>query len=248
VSYSKIALIYLLFASTFSIALLPEHTLVALTAEDGLVESYGALAFFIAAVFFWVAWSRSEGFGNRLGRIHFRKNAAYLLLAVLFFFAAGEEISWGQRLFGWATPESLAEINRQGETNIHNLAPFQHGAVIDIYLFFNLFWIGLCVGVPLLALAQPIRQLFERLGVPVTQLWIGGLMLGSYLVFKLVAQSFEEGDARHGLNELKEANTAAGLALMALFEMIKVARAGREEAPDEQAPIAGLSTPERGLS
>lgn len=34
---------------------------------------------------------------------------------------AMEEISWGQRLFGFATPERLAEMNWQGEFNFHNL-------------------------------------------------------------------------------------------------------------------------------
>jgi hypothetical protein len=45
----------------------------------------------------------------------------YLLGAVAAVFIAGEEISWGQRILGWATPEQLAELNRQGETNIHNI-------------------------------------------------------------------------------------------------------------------------------
>lgn len=45
----------------------------------------------------------------------------YLVGAVAAVFIAGEEISWGQRIFGWATPHELAELNRQGETNIHNI-------------------------------------------------------------------------------------------------------------------------------
>ena len=32
-----------------------------------------------------------------------------------------EEISWGQRLFGFATPERLAEMNWQSEFNLHNV-------------------------------------------------------------------------------------------------------------------------------
>ena len=32
----------------------------------------------------------------------------------------GEEISWGQHLFGWETPDHWMEINDQGETNFHN--------------------------------------------------------------------------------------------------------------------------------
>jgi len=35
---------------------------------------------------------------------------------------AGEEISWGQHYFGWATPESWTNVNDQQETNLHNTA------------------------------------------------------------------------------------------------------------------------------
>ena len=41
-------------------------------------------------------------------------------LACLYF--AGEEISWGQWIFGWATPEQIASLNDQGETNFHNMS------------------------------------------------------------------------------------------------------------------------------
>ena len=34
---------------------------------------------------------------------------------------AMEEISRGQRLFGFATPETLAQMNWQGEFNLHNI-------------------------------------------------------------------------------------------------------------------------------
>jgi len=41
------------------------------------------------------------------------------LAGVGFFFLAGEEISWGQRVFGFATPGDFAG-NHQDETNLHN--------------------------------------------------------------------------------------------------------------------------------
>jgi hypothetical protein len=45
----------------------------------------------------------------------------WLLLFVLGgIYLGGEEASWGQHYFGWATPESWATINRQQETNLHN--------------------------------------------------------------------------------------------------------------------------------
>ena len=35
-----------------------------------------------------------------------------------------EEMSWGQMIFNWGTPELLDSLNRQQETNMHNLAVF----------------------------------------------------------------------------------------------------------------------------
>ena len=46
---------------------------------------------------------------------------AFLCLAALAcFYIAGEEMSWGQHIFHWNTPEYWAELNRQDETNLHN--------------------------------------------------------------------------------------------------------------------------------
>ena len=45
-----------------------------------------------------------------------------LVLAGLACFAiAGEELSWGQWIFHWETPDALAQVNLQNETNLHNL-------------------------------------------------------------------------------------------------------------------------------
>ena len=41
-----------------------------------------------------------------------------LVLGCIYY--AGEEISWGQHWFGWATPEVWQNVNDQGETNLHN--------------------------------------------------------------------------------------------------------------------------------
>ena len=40
------------------------------------------------------------------------------ILACIYF--AGEEISWGQWYFQWSTPDAFVDINKQGETNLHN--------------------------------------------------------------------------------------------------------------------------------
>jgi hypothetical protein len=46
---------------------------------------------------------------------------ATLALALFCLFVAGEEISWGQRLFGFRPPNYFLEQNYQQEANLHNL-------------------------------------------------------------------------------------------------------------------------------
>jgi hypothetical protein len=77
-----------------------------------------------------------------------------LLLVLVTLVLAGEELSWGQRIFDWATPVSYAAINAQGETNLHNLAT---------QLFQNTWYFGgwlLLVAFPFLR--QPLSKLLKK--------------------------------------------------------------------------------------
>jgi hypothetical protein len=51
--------------------------------------------------------------------------AVWILIALGAFFIAGEEISWGQRIFNVHTPKVWQELNRQGELTLHNLYIFK---------------------------------------------------------------------------------------------------------------------------
>lgn len=58
----------------------------------------------------------------------------FCVIAIIFgIFIAGEEISWGQRIFDIETPDTLKEINNQNETTIHNVE-----GTVDIFRFFTL--------------------------------------------------------------------------------------------------------------
>jgi len=92
-----------------------EYFSLVFAAEDGPVE-YGT------AVFLFVASLVLAGHaGSLIGQG--RKGAAVLMAfyALMFFLAAGEEVSWGQRIFGWESGEFFQENNYQDETNLHNL-------------------------------------------------------------------------------------------------------------------------------
>ena len=45
-----------------------------------------------------------------------------LLVTLSCVYFAGEELSWGQHLLGWETPEEIKNINDQDETNVHNMS------------------------------------------------------------------------------------------------------------------------------
>jgi hypothetical protein len=57
----------------------------------------------------------------RRSRETWRERAALALLGAFCVFAAGEEISWGERLFAFQPPEMFLRQNTQQESNLHNL-------------------------------------------------------------------------------------------------------------------------------
>ena len=83
--------------------------------DDGLIETAQALLYaggsWLSAVLARRLWLA----GSRAWAILFRVLAAGL------FWVTGEEISWGQRLLGIATPEWFMRHNVQRELTLHNL-------------------------------------------------------------------------------------------------------------------------------
>lgn len=93
------------------------------------------------------------------------------LLAVFFFFGAGEEISWGQRIFNVESSEFFTEHNAQGEMNLHNLVvndtkinKLVFGRGIGILLF-----LYLVVLIPLYRRKEGVRRFMDKLAIPIAQ-------------------------------------------------------------------------------
>jgi len=91
----------------------------ALVREDSVLEWLQFGSYVVAAVL--VAWAavRLERGDRRLFSVLFG------VLALCCLFAAGEEASWGQRLFGIGTPHELASVNGQDELNVHDVVEVQ---------------------------------------------------------------------------------------------------------------------------
>ena len=80
--------------------------------EDSLLEWLSVVAWIVglvAAVL--VAW-RTRGLERVL----------WILFALACLAAAGEELSWGQRLFDYGTPDAFRDSDKQEEAALHNLS------------------------------------------------------------------------------------------------------------------------------
>jgi hypothetical protein len=162
---------------------LPDETVEQIGWEDQLFENLTVL-FFLGAAYFFVR--------NFLAG----RNAWFLLLAIVFFVGAGEEISWGQRVFGFQTPDVLSKINVQHEFTLHNIEvlnahDFQHNLkgglakLLTVNFLYKLFWLAYCILLPLLCLcAQPVSKLAEKMRLPIPPLTLGLLFAVNWVVFK----------------------------------------------------------------
>ena len=128
-------------------------------AEDGLIETLTVVVLLAGALtMLYCARLRAAPGPRRIA----------LLLAVLMFFGAGEELSWGQRIFDVESPRFFQETNAQGETNIHNLTV---GDVsLNRLVFSQLIGVGIgayIIILPLVYRNRRTRGLINRLGLPV---------------------------------------------------------------------------------
>jgi hypothetical protein len=87
-----------------------------LTDEDSLIEWLQFLLLAASALLFvLLAMRLFRSQARAVGLLAF-------LVALGLFFVAGEEIAWGQRIFGWGTPAALGAVNVQNETTLHNIS------------------------------------------------------------------------------------------------------------------------------
>ncbi|GAB4568721.1 MAG: hypothetical protein Kow0077_00060 [Anaerolineae bacterium] len=187
--------------------ILPEEIVAGLVQEDSVPEYLGAL-FFLLSGLAWLAAFFVSRTGNQIGKFKTRRNYIYLALALILLFGGMEEISWGQRILGFETPEFM-EANEQEEFSIHNLPEFNTTNVSNLFQMnrmFIYFWFGFGILIPLSAMASPVlRRFYLRLGVPVVPLIIGGQFLLNYILSKLYGPLGVVRDSYGGrISELRE--------------------------------------------
>ena len=184
--YLCLCLNVLFFSSLLAAAPL---TFRALSREDYWVESLTAVWFLLAGLVLFVTALVERSFFRR---------CVYILGGMAMVFAAGEEISWGQRIFGFATPDFLMHLNESKEFNVHNI---NNTAFSFIYLNGTLI---LCMATGAAFLCRKDR-LF---GIPLPSI---PLLLGFLLILSYTSGAYlEEISGADGREYVKSVRISVG--------------------------------------
>ena len=123
------------------------RTFAILYLEDGVFESLTPILMLASIVLLSLSIPRLRK-DPQINKYRNLLSLVYILLILVFFLNAMEEISWGQRIFGWNTPQSF-EGNVQDETNLHNyfnqyyLLFYRLLAFFPIVVFVSI-WLEMC--------------------------------------------------------------------------------------------------------
>ena len=215
-----VLLIYIPF--TYTVLAMGSRIIAALVPEDHFFEIIGASSLLVTSLLFLYGFRVAR---KILGKtwISLIKQLVYLGLALLFFFGAGEEISWGQRIFGFETPQTLAQVNKQDELNLHNLSVLENSAFFTADRLFDAFWFLFAVLTPAVALLLPAFRKFAGKFIPIVYWGIGLLFLYNYLWAKAAkllykaSYAFDNLSLTQATQEIKESNYAIVFILVGLF-------------------------------
>lgn len=183
-----------------------------LVQEDGLVEWVTVVSLVLTSVL-------SMACAHRWHRILQRVPWFYIGLGLFCIFFAGEELSWGQRLFSYQPPDYFLEYNSQQELNVHNL--FKHILRTKYLLMCILVVYGALLPV-LNAIFVPIRRFLHRLGVVTPPLALLPGWLTTFFVLREYPWKYT--------GEVAECLFALGLFFMVMIRRREI------DGPDERLP------------
>ena len=102
------------------IAIIDTPSAIIMTGEDRIIQWLQFIFLLLTALYCF-------NIGKGYGKFHQQKliSIGFYIFLIMTLFLAFEEISWGQRIFGFKTPEYIREINAQNELTLHNHSSFQ---------------------------------------------------------------------------------------------------------------------------
>lgn len=151
------------------------------TKEDGFAEYGTAFLLFCSSILLFLRFFKLFKQKKALWKV------GIFLMAAIFLFGAGEEISWGQRIFNVESSEYFLENNAQGETNLHNMVI--DGKKVNKIIFSQLLTLILVIYLIITPILyrkfEVIKNLANQFAVPIVK-WhhtIAFLVSTSILVF-----------------------------------------------------------------
>ncbi len=194
---------------------LERHELaIALVTEDGLYETWGAAACLAASGLLAARWLVGRNAGQP-----WSQGWATLALAAGMALMFAEEISWGQRVLGLATPDWIRRANLQGELNLHNLRLF-HPQIATNWL--KLVWLLVSVGYlglwPIAAgVFRPLARIGQRFAIPVAG---SGIALAALLGFLLYGWQTDSASRQRDAYAGHDAGEAVETLLETLYALL----------------------------
>lgn len=211
---------------TYGVMLGDGHTIFAFAGKEQLFEHLSAWLFLLSSLLSLGCWLASRGGGVGGPRRGWLLPLAYGVLALFFFVAFGEELSWGQHYFGFATPEQLEGLNQQKELNLHNLSFIDSnaeggkrtdllGKLLNSNRLFDYFMIGLFLLVPLAHRVSPwARRWIDTLGAPRMALVLASPLILNWVLSIASERWLVHNEFRHmATSEIRELNYAVLCAL-----------------------------------
>ena len=174
--------------------ILKEETVIKLGREDGLFEYLTSLAFLITSIFFMIIFFR-------------RKKLIHLVFSLIFFIGMVEEISWGQRIIKFQSPEYFKENNIQSEFNIHNLKIFdsqEEGGnykkgisyILSMNFLYKLFWFVYGIMLPIVyVFSRFVKKIIDSIDLLVPPFVLGLFFIINWTIWKIIGSLFVSEDA-----------------------------------------------------
>lgn len=189
--------------------------------EDGIFENLTALYLFLIALIFVAAFFLFQA--TSLLKL------SYTGLALLFFLGAGEEVSWGERIFHWDDHNFIRDVNVQRELTLHNLKYFQgEDSMIPVSAsqLFTVFAFTIAVLIPLACTLSSSINKFVAPRFPRLPLYPGVLVVITYIFQKLMLRVLPLFPALYhhptmpipqGVHEIREHGYSFALLTSAIF-------------------------------
>lgn len=150
--------------------------------EDAFAEWSTTTAFLAASLLYSRRVPGSAGWGR----------LAALGLCAFCFFVAGEELSWGQRIFAFQPPDIFLEQNYQQEANLHNLLTGREIAGFRLDSRFLIAWIAALYGIGGAALAWLPKGALAWRGAGLKQLGPPPVLLPAFALIAAVELDYPQ--------------------------------------------------------